>query len=152
MLRKRRTLVQFSQTPWNRNILTSPASHHVSRLDDNLIPASDIAKFWGRLSQLYQRANLFYENIFLECTGDTRLEYDRRPNFLITANITFVKNPSLFWIRQCIAKHTYNMNHMLWVMWSSVLRTSQHSYALGSDHHVFLLELIKEFKMNLGSI
>ena len=69
------------------------------RFDENVFPAPDIVRFWGRLSQLYQRANLFYENIFLECTGDTRLEYDRRPNFLITANITFFKNSSLFAFR-----------------------------------------------------
>lgn len=52
------------------------------------------------LTKLYQRATWFYKNIFLEYTGGTRLEHDRRPNFLIIANITFFKNYSLFLIRR----------------------------------------------------
>ena len=92
------------------------------------------------LTELYQRATWFYKNIFLEYTGGTRLEHDRRPNFLIIANITFFKNYSLFLIRQ----------NCKTFMESFVLRTSHHLYVLCSDHHIFLLELINAFKLNWG--
>ena len=88
------------------------------------------------LTKLYQRATWFYKNIFLEYTGGTRLEHDRRPNFLIIANITFFKNYSLFLIRQ----------NCKTFMESFALRTSHHLYVLCSDHHIFLLELINVFK------